>query len=67
MTELDEPVCYVCGIETQVFGTEFLATAPVTNGGCDEDSTAAHGVEEVGVVIWIHDDVRLCFGCWFVF
>jgi len=56
VTKLDEPVGYVCGIETEVFGAELLATSPVTDGGCAKDAPAAHGVEEVGVVIWIHED-----------
>lgn len=56
MAELDEPVGDVCWIKPEVFGAEFLATAPVTDGGCDKDAPAAHGVEEVDVVVWIHDD-----------
>ena len=56
MTKLDEPVGNVRGIKPQIFGAEFLAPAPVTDGRCDKDSPAAHGVEEVGVVGWIHDD-----------
>ena len=56
MSELDETVGNVCGIKPQIFGAEFLATAPVSDGGCDKDSPAAYSVKEVGVVGWIHDD-----------
>ena len=55
MTELDESVGNVCGIKPEVFGAEFLATAPVTDGGGDKDSPAAHGVEEWSGCV-IHDD-----------
>ena len=57
VTELNETVGDVCGIESEVFGIEPLATAPVTDGGCDEDAPAADAVEELGVlgtVIGIH-------------
>jgi hypothetical protein len=50
VTELDKSVGNVCGIEAEVFGVEAFATAPVTDGGCDKDSTAAYGVEECGVL-----------------
>jgi hypothetical protein len=48
VTELDEPVGDVCGIEPEVFGLSFLQPAPVTDGGGDKHSPAAHGVEEAG-------------------
>ncbi len=58
MPELDEPVGDVCGIEAKVFGIEPLASAPVTDRCCDEDSAAADAIEErliLGTVGWIHD------------
>ena len=65
VTELDEPFRNVCGIKPEVFGTEFLATAPVTDGGCDEHAPAAHGVEEwCGCVVRIHNDDWLLVCCW---
>ena len=58
MPELDEPIGDVCGIEPEVLGIKFFATAPIAAGGCDKDSPAADAVEEsmiLGAVIWIHD------------
>jgi hypothetical protein len=54
--ELDQAVGYIRRIKTEVFGIEAFATAPVTDGGCDKNSTAAYGVEEggLGLVGWIH-------------
>jgi hypothetical protein len=50
----------VCGIQSEVFGAEFFAPTPVTDGGGDKDSTTAHGVEKMGVVALVHmDDVWL--------
>jgi hypothetical protein len=49
----------VCRIKAEVFGAELFATAPVTDGGCDEHAPAAHGVEEgSGCVGVIHDDLK---------
>jgi hypothetical protein len=58
VTELDESVTDICGIKPEVFGIEAFATAPVTDGSCDKDSPAAHGVEKGlvwGMVVGLHD------------
>jgi hypothetical protein len=58
VTELDEPVGYVCGIKAEVFGAELFATSPVTDGGGDEHAPAADTIEEGGVlgtVIRVHN------------
>jgi hypothetical protein len=65
VTKLDEPVGNMCRIKPEVFGAELFAPTPVTDGGGDKDSTAAHGIEEMGVIIWIHDDVWLLVGLLF--
>jgi len=55
LAELDEPVGHVRRIEPEVFRAEFLATAPVTDGGRDKDSPAANAIEERhGCLVWIH-------------
>jgi hypothetical protein len=46
VTELDQPVADVGGIEAEVFGVEALAAAPVTDGGGAEDTAPADGFEE---------------------
>jgi hypothetical protein len=58
------------GIESEVFGIETFATPPVTDGGCDENSAAANGVEEglvlgvgIHVGIWFWGGL-LFFVCW---
>jgi hypothetical protein len=65
VTKLNESVGYVCGIKPEVFGAELFAPTPVTDGSGDKDSTAAHGIKEMGVIIWIHDDVWLLDGLLF--
>jgi hypothetical protein len=65
VTELDEPVGDMSRIEAEVLWTEFLAPAPITDGGGNEDSPAADGVEEGGGCgVWIHDDVWLFVSWW---
>ena len=68
VTKLDESVGNVSGIKAEVFGIEAFATAPVTDGGCDKDSTAADAVEECGVLSMVLIHMNLgCGSVLFVF
>jgi len=64
--ELNESVGDVCGIEPEVFGIEFFATAPVADGGCDKDSPAADAIEEGLIGIVGVGGVHVIIGGWFV-
>ena len=62
MTELDQPVADVCGIESEVFGVETFTSSPIPDGRGDENSTTADAIEKrliLRTVGWIHGR---CFG-----
>ena len=49
MAEADQPIRYIIGAQSDVFGPEFLASAPVADAHIDKDSLAREHVEELGV------------------
>jgi len=49
MAKADQPVGYIISTQPDVFGPEFLASAPVADAHIDQDSLAREHVEELGV------------------
>gem|GEM_PF-2132156 len=69
VAEADEPVAELGGIQTEVFGAEFLGRPPVADGGMDEHAGARQRVQQLGwcVVLghgipWVSEVRRLGHG-----